>query len=82
MTDLESGLKPDQPPSAPLGDVSFEQSPVSDISSHDFEKTDSDANFERTEQGANFEKTDPDANRQSVIVDWDGPDDPEKPTNL
>lgn len=50
------------------GRDSFEQSPISDTNPHDLEKA------------QRFDYAD--AKGQSIIVDWYGDDDPERPPNL
>lgn len=67
------------------GDVTDERSRISDDSSHDPEKRD---DFEKsdltTTDGVEDHGRDNSSNTtpSTLIVDWDGPDDPEFPQNL
>lgn len=62
-----------------------ERSPVSDRTSYDVEKEDHGEKTDETkaaEAEGNSKDKNSESNAQGVIVNWDGPNDPEFPQNL
>lgn len=90
MGDLAPGIGAERPPNARQSEELPEDSPTSDRASRDLEK-----DLEKGETGDksdDLEKSDdvqgvdkgipPPDDPQTIMVEWDGPDDPEWPQNL